>query len=203
MLEPGSLAIVHAADQMPRNGDQFFPYRQQSDFFYLTGVKQEKSALILYKPSGSVTCESFLFILKPNPHLETWEGRKLTLAEASEISGIKEVATLDAYQDRLMELMAECPVVYINLFEHLRARPEVKNRDTRFYQLLKDQCPLHNYLRLAPLMQQVRVQKEPEEIAIIKQACNITQNAFHGICWARQSMVCSSIRWRQSLPTRF
>ena len=177
MLENGSIAIINSNYQMPRNGDQFFPYRQHSDLFYLTGINQEKTILLIEKSEAGDIKES-LFIIKPSKELEIWEGHKYTPEEASDISGIQDIQWKNNFKSVLHEKIMKNQIIYLNLTENPKFKPEVKAKDFSVYaQLVKD-YPLHNYKRLAPIFQQIRMLKEPEELELIKKACSITKEAF-------------------------
>jgi Xaa-Pro aminopeptidase len=177
-LKSNSVALIFGAHQMPRNGDQFFPYRQNSDFFYLTGIEQEKSALILYPDSPAEEFKEVLVILKPNKELEIWEGHKLTKDEAKDISGITTVKYIEEFDSLLHNLLCTAENIYFNLPELQKFKAEVALRDADMLKKIKNEYPLHNFERLAPIIQEQRLIKSKEEIAIIQEACNITKDAF-------------------------
>jgi Xaa-Pro aminopeptidase len=177
-IEPSSLALVFGAHQMPRNGDQYFPYRQNSDFFYLTGIEQEKSILLICKDEKVKDFQEVLFIIKPDKTLETWEGHKLTIDEARGISGIKQIKYLDEFEAVLHSLFVQIKTIYFNLPELPKFKPVVQPRDYDFCQKVKTQYPLHRYERLAPILSNLRLIKSKEEIEIIRKACSITRDAF-------------------------
>jgi len=180
-LSDNSIAIVNSNDEMPRNGDQYHPYRQQSDLFYLTGIDQEKTVLVLCPQHIDPKYREVLFILKADATLEIWHGHKLTQEEAKNISGVRNVRWLDEMEAILREMMLQFDKVFINQNEYLKFFPEVESRDTRFLQSLKQQHPLHKYQRLAPLLKKLRLNKEPEEFQLLKTACKITDNAFRKV----------------------
>ncbi len=180
-LASKSVAIVNANDEMPRNGDQYFLFRQNSDLFYLTGINQEKTLLLLCPESPSKKLKEILFILKPNPKMEAWYGHRLTKKEATQISGIKTVKYLEELDAALNELMGHSNHVYINANEYPKFRPEVISRDLRFTDQLKKEYPSHTFKRLAPLLTSLRLQKEADEINQIKNACHLTGKTFERI----------------------
>jgi Xaa-Pro aminopeptidase len=180
-LKPGSIAFVFSNYQMPRNGDQYFPFRQNSDFFYLTGIEQEKSVLVLAPDASSDELKEILFILKADPVLEIWEGHKLTHAEALMISGIQTVKNEDEFESTIHMLMITCENVYFNLPELPKFLPEVQSRDEVIASQIKDKYRLHRYERLAPILQQLRLKKSTTEIDLIKKAVSITNDAFQCI----------------------
>lgn len=177
-LEPGSIALVFGSHQMPRNGDQYYPYRQQSDFFYLTGIEQENSILLMAPDAPSDELREILFILKPNPTMEIWEGHKLTAGEASSISGIDQVQYIHNFDMTLHGLMPACEVVYFNLAENPKFKPEVHSRDYDYLHKIRQDYPLHRFGKLAPILANLRLRKHPEEIKKIREACRITHQAF-------------------------
>ena len=144
-LKPKSIALLFGNYQMTRNGDQYFPYRQQSDFFYLTGIEQEKSILLLAPDASASDMKEILFILKANEKLETWEGHKLTLVEAKAISGIHMVKYLDEFESILHALMTTSENIYFNLSELAKFIPEVKSRDEINASKIKEKYPLHSF----------------------------------------------------------
>ncbi len=176
-----SVAVINSNDQMPRNGDQTFVYRQNSDFFYLTGIEQEKSILIICPNAENKKLREILFLLKPEKELEIWEGHKFTKKEAQDISGIKTVKWLSDFDITLRELLLNNDDIYLNINEYSKFTTEVPYKDIRFINEIKEKYPLHNYKRLAPVLTEMRLQKEPEEIELLQKACDITTGAFHRI----------------------
>ncbi len=181
LLNKNSVAIINSADEMPRNGDQTFPYRQNSDFFYLTGIEQEKSVLLICKDCKNKEFKEILFIIKPEKTLEIWEGHKLTKEETKNISGIKTIKYLDEFSGILREIILASENIYLNRNENVKFETPVPYKDIRFANEIKEKYPLHKYNRLAPLITNLRLQKEPEEIELIKKACEITTSAFHKV----------------------
>ena len=177
-LGEGGCAIVFSNDEMPRNGDQYFPYRQDSDFFYLTGVEQEKSILILSPFHPEKKLREVLLILKSSPLIETWTGHKLTKEEAKKISGIKNVEFIDSYESILGSIILSSKIVYLNIPEIPKFNPEIETRSTRLSNEVKKLYPLHHFERLAPLLRDLRTIKEEEEIEAIQESCSITARAF-------------------------
>jgi Xaa-Pro aminopeptidase len=180
-FKPGSVAFVHSNDEMPRNGDQFFPFRQNSDLFYLTGINQEKTVLVLCPEHPLPQNREILFIIKPNPSMETWFGKKLTKSQATEISGIQNIIWIEDFQQISEELIYSSENIYINIYENNRFNTEVLSAAHRFAQTAKLKYPLHQFQRLAPLITNLRVIKSPEEINILRHACEITGKAFNRV----------------------
>lgn len=177
-LKPKSIAIFHSNDEYPRNGDQFFPYRQQSDFFYLSGINQEKSILIQAPDHPEPKNREILFVIETNKHIEVWEGHKHSKQEATEISGINNVQWLDAFNITLRDMMNWASHVYLNSYEYPKFSTDVVSRDLRFAESLKRSFPGHQYERSAPILTQLRMIKSEKEIELIRKAVEITGKAF-------------------------
>lgn len=178
LLLPNSLAVANSNDLLPANADGTLPLKQNSDLFYLTGVNQEESILLLFPMAPDPEFQEILFVRQPNEHLATWEGRKLDKAEARAVSGVKRVEWLSEFPQIFHRLMCECEHVYLNSNEHKRAVVEVETRDARFVKDCRERYPLHNYQRLARLTHALRVVKSPLEVELIRKACEITKAGF-------------------------
>jgi Xaa-Pro aminopeptidase len=177
-LKDHSLAIFHSNDEMNRTGDQYYPYRQDSDLFYLSGIDQERSVLLLAPDYPDESLREVLFIRKPSQKLETWEGHKSTAEEASVLSGIKSVRYDDELDAVLAALMMHAENIYLNLPELPKFIPELPSRNLRLANELRMKFPAHQYERLATIMRDLRMQKSEEEIVLINEACQITRDAF-------------------------
>lgn len=180
-LKSNSLAIVIANDELNRSGDQHFPFRQNSDLFYLTGLEQEKCILTLCPDHPDVKLREILFTIKPNELLETWTGHKYTKEEVQQISGINTVKWIDDFDMTLRNLALSSENIYVNLNEYIKYESPVLYQDQRLVQDLKNQFPLHQYFRLAPIITSERLLKEDEEIEVLQQACDITNDAFYRV----------------------
>lgn len=187
LLPPNALAAVNANDILPVNGDAVLLLQQNSDLFYLTGIEQEESLLLLYPEAHEPKHREILFLRQPNPLLETWEGHKLTKEEAQKISGVEQVQWLPDFPALFHRLMCECSQVWLNSNEHKRARVVVESRDARFIKEVQARYPLHDYRRLAPLLHRLRAVKSDAEIALLRQACAITEAGFRRVCPAGQT----------------
>ncbi len=180
-MNKSSFAIFYSNDQAPRNGDQYYPFRQSSDFFYLTGIEQEKSILILAPNCPNEKLKEALFLLKTNEVLEIWEGHKYTKKEAKETSGIENVYWLDDFEPALKEVMSYFDDVYLNSNEYIKFFPDVESRETRLGKTLQAQYPFHTYHRAAPMLTKQRIIKSKQEIDLIKEASAITNKALRRI----------------------
>ncbi len=180
-LAPNSIAVVNANDAMPTNADGCFPMRVSSDLFYLTGVEQEQTILVLFPDARDEKQREILFLREPNAEAETWEGHKLTKEEARAQTGIRSIEWIQDFPKLFHRLMCECDHVYLNLNEHKRAVIEVTTRDARFVADCKARYPLHTYHRLARVLHRLRAVKSETEIGILKKACAITEAGFRRV----------------------
>jgi len=182
LLQPNSLAVVNSNDVLPTNADGTLVMRANSDLFYLTGIEQEESSLVIYPDSHEEKYREILFLREPNALAEIWEGHKLTKEEAMKISGVERVEWLSEFRPVFHRLMCECEHVYLNSNEHKRAHIVVETREARFVRETQRQYPLHDYQRLARLMHQLRAVKSALEIELIQRACAITEAGFRRVC---------------------
>jgi Xaa-Pro aminopeptidase len=178
LLKDHSLAIFHSNDEMNRSGDQYYPYRQDSDLFYLCGIEQERTVLVLAPDHPDESLREVLFIRRPSQKVETWEGHKFSAEEAQKVSGIRTVLYDDEMDTPMAALFMFTTNIYLNLPELPKFIPELPNRNLRLAWEIKKKFPVHNYERLAPIMRELRTHKSEEEIALIREACDITRHAF-------------------------
>lgn len=181
-LQANSLAVVNANDILPTNADGTLPLRQNTDLFYLSGIDQEESVLLIYPQAHEENMREILFLRETNDLLATWEGHKLTKEEARAVSGIKRVEWLSEFRPIFHRLMCECDHVYLNTNEHKRAVIEVETREARFVRDTRARYPLHDYQRLARLMHRLRAVKSELEVNLIREACSITREGFLRVC---------------------
>lgn len=177
-LPPNSMAILFASDEMPRSADQAFVFRQNPDLFWLSGIDQEKTILIIYPDCPNPMYREALFLRKTNEYIAVWEGHKYTQEEARTASGIKQVFWEESFEPALRSLMTYCDRVFVNINENDRADNVVPYKDIRFANELKYQYPAHEIKRLGPIMAKLRAVKHPLEVELIQKACNITRDAF-------------------------
>jgi len=180
-LKPNSVAIFNSNDEMPRNGDQNFPFRQNSDFFYLTGIDQEKSILLLCPECPNPKLREVLFLVETSELIAIWYGHKYTKDEGSTTSGIKTILWLDSFETVLKEVMSTTHNVYLNTNENIRYSSEVITRDVRFAKDIKKKFPAHNYHRAAPIVTNLRTSKSSIEVELIQKACDITEKGFRRV----------------------
>ena len=182
LLLPNSLAVLNANDVPPTNADGTLPLKQNSDLFYLSGVDQEETILLLYPDAHDENMREILFLRETSDLIAVWEGHRLTKEEARNLSGIKRVEWLSEFPALFHRLMCECSHAYFNTNEHSRATIEVQSRDARFIQRVQSAYPLHDYRRLAPLMHRLRTVKSSFEVDLLREACAITKDGFERVC---------------------
>jgi len=177
-LQKGSVAFFCASHEMPRNGDQYFPYRQHSDFYYLTGINQEDCILLLVPGHPDPFMREVLFIKRTTAKNEIWFGRKLDPDVARAISGVQNVKWMEEFFDIAADIIAINESIWFNFNEYNKFHPAVKSPDEELAETLKQRYPGHSIGRLAPIMTRLRIIKETEEITRIREACQITEHAF-------------------------
>jgi Xaa-Pro aminopeptidase len=174
LLPAQAIAIVHAADVLPTTGDGTLRLHPASDLFWLTGIEQEESVLVLAPDATEPAHREVLFIRQPTEHLATWEGEKLSKERAAAMSGVAKVRWLSELPAAVHALLCESQAVFLNANEHERAAIDVEQRDLRLARQLMRKYPLHRYERLAPLLRRLRAVKAPAEVELVKQAIEIT-----------------------------
>lgn len=182
-LKPNSVAVLNANDIMPTNADGTMRFRQNNDLFYLTGVDQEETKLVLCPDFPDKKLREVLFLKETSELIATWEGHKLTKEEARKATGVETIMWLSDFSRvfNTMMVMGGVEHVYLNTNDHYRADIQVQTRDMRFITWCKDKYPLHRYERLAPLMGKLRAIKSGEEIKLLQEACDITEKGFRRI----------------------
>lgn len=177
-LKPGSLAIFNSNDIMPTNADGTMMFIQNSDLFWLSGIDQEESILLIFPDAKNPAHREVLFLKETNEHIAVWEGHKYTKEEATTTSGIRTIYWMAQFNNVFSALMSECTNVYLNTNEHTRAFIEVETRDARFNKWCMARFPVHHYQRSAPIMHELRAIKSKYEVELMQEACNITEKGF-------------------------
>ena len=180
-MKPNSVAIFNSNDIYPVSADSSLPFAQHRDIFYLSGVDQEESILLLFPDAPYEHLKQILFLKETNEHIAIWEGEKLTKDRAFEVSGIKSVIWLQDFHKTLKEVMAYAETMYINTNEHYRASIETETREARFVKWWKENYPAHKVEKSNPILQRLRSVKESEELDLIQQACNITEKGYRRV----------------------
>ena len=175
---PDSIAIFNSNDLMPRNGDCYFPFRQNSDLFYLSGLDQEETIVVLFPDCIKNGFQEVAFIKKTDKYIAQWEGHKYTKAEAAVVSGIQKIYWLDEMESILNELMLLSKRIYINTNENDKFNSPVTSRDLRFAKDLRKRYPVHEYHRSQPILKKLSMIKSELEVLIMQKAIDITASAF-------------------------
>lgn len=179
-LKPKSMVVLTANDIMPTNADGTMGFRQNNDLFYLTGVDQEETMLVLFPDHPDERFREVLFLRETSELIEIWEGHKLTKEEAEQTSGIskKTIYWTSQFETIFIQLVFEAEQVYLNTNEHTRNGSEVESRESRFIRQFRERYPLHRLERLAPIMHYLRAIKLPQEVELIGRAIDITDSMF-------------------------
>ncbi len=180
-MKPNTLAIFNANDLMPRSGDQFFPFRQNAHLFYLCGIDQEETQLLLFPDCPREGFQEVLLIKRTNELIATWEGHKYTKEEAAAASGIEKVLFLDEAETILNELILLAEGVYLNLNENDRFLTDVETRDLRYARHLQQRYPAHTFHRAQPIMKKLVMIKSQHEIEPIQYSIDVTGKAFRRV----------------------
>jgi Xaa-Pro aminopeptidase len=178
LLKPKSLAIFNSNDPMPTNADGTMGFHQNSDLFYLSGIDQEESILLIFPDSPDPKYREVLFLKETSELIAIWDGYKYTKKHATEVSGIQTIMWTKQFEGFLNSIIFEAENIYLNTNEHIRNHSHVQTRDTKFIIWAKEHYPLHKFDRLAPLMAQLRAIKSTIEIDLIREACRITELGF-------------------------
>lgn len=177
-LHKNAIAIFQSNDEFPRSGDQAHTFKQNADLFYLSGIDQEQTILILFPDCPNPLYKEVLFLRQTSEHIAVWEGHKLTIREAKKVSGIENIFWLDEFWNILPAIINYAEAIYLNTNENDRYAHQVPYRDIRFIEKLKKLYPLHRYERAAPILRDLRPVKSETEIGLTQNACNITRDAF-------------------------
>ncbi|TXC78990.1 aminopeptidase P N-terminal domain-containing protein [Luteibaculum oceani] len=177
-MEPKSIAVFFSNDILPTNADGTLPFRQNNDLFYLCGVDQEETILVLFPDAPDPALREVLFVRETNEHIAVWEGEKLDKDSATEQTGVETVVWTKDFDAKIKQLAFSASSIYLNSNEHLRAATEVETREERLNKELIKKFPLHNVLRAAPIMHDLRAKKEDREVELMRKACNITEKGF-------------------------
>ncbi|MCR9263466.1 MAG: aminopeptidase P family protein [Flavobacteriaceae bacterium] len=180
-MKPKSIAVFNSNDIYPIGADSTMPFEQARDIFYLSGADQEETILLLFPDALDKKHREILFVRETNEHIAVWEGAKLTKEQATTVSGIETVYWLTDFDKVFFDLMTEADTIYFNTNEHYRQAVETQTREDRFIQKCKQDFPAHQWAKSNTILQQIRGVKEPEEIALMQTACDITEKGFRRI----------------------
>jgi Xaa-Pro aminopeptidase len=180
-LLPKSIAFFNANDEMPRSADQNYPFHQHPDLFYLSGIDQEQTLLVIFPDAPLPKYREILFLRKTNEHIAVWEGHKYTKEEARAASGIQTIMWTEDIPSVIPMLMNHCMNVYVNLNENDRFSSEVPYKELRFSNEMKAKYPAHFFQRSGSIMAQLRAIKSDFEIQVMQRAIDITEKAFRRV----------------------
>ncbi len=180
-MAKSSVAVFNSNDIYPISADSTIPFQQHRDIFFLSGVDQEESILVLAPDSANPHHKEILFVRETNEHIAVWEGEKLDKESATEVSGVQTVYWLDQFETIFKQVMAESENIYLNTNEHLRADTTVQTREDRFIEGVLKQYPAHQVRKSAPIMHKLRSVKDKIELDLMQQACNITKAGFERV----------------------
>jgi len=177
-LDKNSIAIFNSNDELPTNGDALHRFKQNSDLYWLTGIEQEDTMVILFPDNPDPRLREVLVLVRPNELKEKWDGKRLRAEEAKKISGIQTIVWLDSIEAPLQAWIHLADTIYLNTNENDRKSNWVPVRDYRYAELMKQRYPLHQYKRSARIMKDLRAVKTPLEVEVLQQAIDITNNTF-------------------------
>jgi Xaa-Pro aminopeptidase len=180
-MKPKSIAVFNSNDVFTTGADSTLPFEQHRDIFYLSGIDQEESILLLFPDAIDPKHREILFLTETNEHIAIWYGAKYSKEEATKVSGIKTVYWVQEFDKVFYDLMTEADSIYFDTNEHYRQAVEIETREDRFIKKCKADFPAHKWEKSGQIMQQLRGVKEQEELDIIQHACNITEKGFRRI----------------------
>jgi Xaa-Pro aminopeptidase len=180
-IPANNIAIFNSNDVMPTNADGTMPFKQNNDFFWLCGVDQEESILVISPNHPDENMREVLFLKETNELIAIWEGTKLSKAAAFTVSGIKTVFWLNEFENILIDLVQKASFIYLNKNIHSRSASNVQTRDDRFRLMIQEKFPNKLLKEVAPIMHQLRCIKSSAEISLMQNACDITEKGFRRI----------------------
>lgn len=180
-MQAKSLAAFNSNDVYPIGADGTMPFEQERNLFYLSGVDQEETILLLFPDALDPKHRAVLFVRETNEHIAVWEGAKLDKSKATAVSGIETVYWLSDFDRIFFDLMGEAETVYLNTNEHYRQAVETQTREDRFIEKVKREFPAHKVAKSFPILEDIRGVKEPEEIDLLQKACDITAQGFNRV----------------------
>jgi len=177
-MKPNSIAIFVSNDEFPGNGDALHAFKQNSDLYWLSGIVQEDSMVILYPDNVDQKYREVLVLVRPNELKEKWDGKRLSAKEATAISGIETIVWTDSIDALLQTWIHLADTIYLDTNENDRKASLIRSREYRFVDEMKARYPLHHYLRAAKIMKELRSIKTKEEIVVLQKAIDITETTF-------------------------
>lgn len=180
-MTPNSIAVFVSNDEWPGNGDALHPFKQNSDLYWLSGIVQEDSMVILFPDNPDAKFREVLVLVRPNELKEKWDGKRLRAEEARKISGIQTIVWLDSLDALLQGWIHLADTIYLDSNENDRKASHIQTREYRFIAEMKARYPLHQFMRAAKIMKDLRAIKTKEEIAVVQKAIDITDLTFRRI----------------------
>jgi len=180
-MKPKSLAVFNSNDIYPISADSTMPFQQHRDIYYLSGVDQEESILLMFPDAADPRHREVLFLRETNDHIAVWEGEKLDKDQAFKVSGVKTVYWLSEFDKVFFELMTQADTIYFNTNEHYRQSVETETREDRFIKKVKEQFPAHTWAKSNPVLQRLRSVKHSIELDVMQQACDITEKGLRRV----------------------
>ncbi|MDG2073918.1 MAG: aminopeptidase P family protein [Polaribacter sp.] len=180
-MKPKSIAVFNSNDVFTTGADTTLPFHQHRDIFYLSGVDQEESILVLFPDALDKKHREVIFVKETNGHIAVWEGAKLNKSQATKTSGIETVYWLSDFDKVFFDLMTEAETLYFNTNEHYRQAVELESREDRFIKKIKANFPAHNSAKSFPILESIRGVKEQTELDLLQTACDITEKGFRRI----------------------
>ncbi len=177
-MKKNAIAIIVSNSETPSNGDAIYKFRQNSDLYWLSGITQEDSLVILFPDNPDPKYREILVLVRPNELKEKWDGRRLRANEARDVSGMKTIVWLDSLEAMLQPWVHLADSIYLDSNENDRKASLLKTRDYLFIDEMKSRYPLHNFERAARILKETRAIKTPAEIEVIQKAIDITENTF-------------------------
>lgn len=181
LIQPNSIAIFNSNDEVPVNGDAIYRFQQNSDLYWLTGIDQEDTMLVLFPGNPDPKYREVLVLVRPNEAKEKWDGKRLRASEAMAISGIEQILWLDSLDALLQQWVHLADNIYLNTNENDRKSTLIPTRDYRYIDEMKQRYPLHNYIRSAKILKQLRAIKTAAEIEVLQKAIDITDKTFRRV----------------------
>src|SRR5580658_6177511 len=177
-LPPNSIAIFVTNDETPSNGDALYSFKQNSDLFWISGINQEESMVVLFPDHPDPKYREVLVLVRPNALKEKWDGKRLRAEEAKKISGIETIVWTDSLDPLLQQWVHLSDHIYLDSNENDRKANLIETREYRFIGEMKKRYPLHDYQRTAKIMKNLRSIKTGLEIEVLQKAIDITASTF-------------------------
>ncbi len=178
MMKKNAIAIIVSNDETPSNGDAIYRFRQNSDLYWLSGVTQEDSMVILFPDNPDPKYREVLVLVRPNELKEKWDGKRLRADEARQLSGIETIVWLDTIDAVLQTWIHLADTIYLDSNENDRKASLLQTRDYRYIRDMKKRYPLHQFERAAKIFKELRAVKTPFETEVMQKAIDITEITF-------------------------